>query len=78
MNEPPPPNGHRTFVLRVVVTALAIVIVSEITIVIGHGVMCIIRANCAADEWSTAGEMLGALLATLIALIFALLEGRKP
>jgi hypothetical protein len=78
MNEEKPPNGHRTFILRVVVVALGVVVAAEIAIILGHGVVCITRGGCGPEEWSNAGEMLAALLATLIALIFALIEGRKP
>lgn len=78
MNEAPPPNGHRHLVLRVVVVALAAVVVAELVIILGHGVVCVLRSGCGPEEWSNAGEMLAGLLATLIALVFALLEGRKP
>lgn len=73
---PPPKNGNRTFALRVVVLALAAIIVSELVIVLGRGVICAMKGGC--GDWSSAGELLNGLIATLIALIFALIEGRKP
>lgn len=79
MNEAPPPNGHRKFVLQVVVIALAAVVASELVVILGRGLGCWLKGSvCSAEDWSNAGEMLGSLLATLIALVFALIEGRKP
>ena len=76
--KPPPKNGGRALVLKVVIFALAAIIIGDLAIILGHGVSCVFRGNCGADEWATAGEMLAGLLATLIALVFALIEGRKP
>ena len=82
-NEPPPPppelppNGNRTFVLRVAVVALAAIIGGELVITLGRGVVCAIKGGCPPDEWASAGELLSGLLATVIALVFAIL-GRKP
>ena len=80
MNESPSPNGHRKFVLRVVVIALAAVVASDLFIIVGRGIGCwLFRGGiCPAEEWANGAEMLGSLLATLIALVFALIEGRKP
>jgi hypothetical protein len=84
MNEEPPPlppehrNGNRRFALRVVVLALAAIVIGELTITLGRGVVCALRGGCPPEEWANAGELLSGLLATLVALIFALIEGRKP
>lgn len=78
MNDPTPPNGNRKFVLRVVVIALAAVVASDLFIIVGRGITCALKGGCPAEEWSNGAEMLAGLLATLIALVFALIEGRKP
>jgi hypothetical protein len=75
---PPEKNGNRRFALRVVVLALAAVVVGELTVTIGRGILCSLKGGCDPGEWSNAVELLSGLLATLVALIFALIEGRKP
>jgi hypothetical protein len=75
---PPPRNGNRTFVLRVVVLALAAIIIGELTIALGRGIVCSMKGGCGPEEWANSIELLSGLVATLVALIFALLEGRKP
>jgi hypothetical protein len=77
---PPPRTGNRTFALRVVVLALAAIVIAEVTMILARGIGCwaMRGTNCPADEWSNGAEMLSSLVATLVALIFALLEGRKP
>lgn len=70
-NEPP------DFILRVVVALLAASIAAPILLTAGRGVMCIVRGGCPFDEYSFAMEQFASHIATLIALVMALLS-RKP
>jgi hypothetical protein len=80
MNEEPPQdrNGNRRFALRVVVLALAAIVIGELAITVGRGIVCALKGGCEPGEWTSAGELLSGLVATLVALIFALIGGGKP
>jgi len=67
-NEPP------DFVLHVVVALLAATIAAPILLTAGRGVMCIYRGGCPFDEYTFAMEQFGGYLATLIALLMALMN----
>lgn len=71
------PNEPPDFVLRVVVALLAASIAAPILLTAGRGVMCIVRGGCPFDEYSFAMEQFASHIATLIALVMALLS-RKP
>ena len=59
--------------------ALAAIVIAEVTIIVGRGLGCWMKGSvCSPEDWSNGAEMLSGLVATLVALIFALLEGRKP
>jgi hypothetical protein len=77
----PPPehqNGNRRFAIRVIVLALAAIVIGELTITVGRGIVCSMKGGCASEEWAQGGELLSGLIATLVALLFGLLGNRKP
>jgi hypothetical protein len=76
-NEPDDDNGGRRLLLRVVAWLLAALIAGELLLVLGRGLMCALRGGCPNDEIVTNAEILSGLLATLIALVFAVLGRTK-
>jgi hypothetical protein len=71
------PEGERRL-LRIVATLLVLIIGSDLMLIIGRGIGCLFRLNCPSDDWRYGTEQISALLATVIALIFALIQGNKP
>ena len=63
--------------LRIIVALLAASMAAPILLTIGRGTMCIIRGGCPFSEYQYSMEQFASHLATLIALVMALLN-RKP
>jgi hypothetical protein len=68
------PRPHAKYLLRVAAALLAALVAAQIAIVLGRGVMCIYRGGCPVEEVIQGTEILGALIGTVIALIFALIK----
>jgi hypothetical protein len=63
--------------LRAAAILLVAIVGSDLLLLVGRGVLCIVRYTCPADDWRFGVEQTSALLATVIALIFALMQGPK-
>jgi len=74
-NDPGDPE-HR-YLLRIVACLLVAIVAGEVIILGGRAIGCVIKngiGNCPFEEVQYGVEQLAALLATIIALIFALLK----
>jgi hypothetical protein len=70
MDEPPP-----DYILRLVVILLFIVILAPILLTTVRGIMCAIHGtSCPFNEYTFATEQLGSYIATVVALLLALLS----
>lgn len=76
-DQPREPQQPPDFILRIVVVLLAALIGAPILITAGRGAMCIVRGGCPFEEYTFAMEQFASHLATVIALLMALLS-RKP
>ena len=70
-------DPNNDFLIRVVAVLMGAIIGSEILLIVGRGLMCALRGGCPYEELVSTTEMLTGLLATLIALVFALTRGPK-
>lgn len=70
-------NDPDRFALRIAMVMLAAVVGSEVSLILGRWMLCAIQDGCTFDEFTTTTEMLSGLLATLIALVFALTKGPR-